>query len=443
MLLVGLTGGIGAGQVDRRGAARGAGRGGARRRSGGARRRRARPAGVHGAGGGVRARDRGRRRPSRPGRPGRQGVRDPGGQGRRSTRSPTRRSTPSSAGGCSRRPPDAIVVLDVPLLVESKTAAERGYEVVIVVEAPEAVRLDRLVGRGLDRADAAARMKAQATDEERRAVATHLLDNGTDPAALAAQVDTLWADLQARHAAKSDAESRLTRPAPTLCRFTTSEGGRSTQDRARGRAGALAVASRASACGRGRCRTSRTAEPSTPPREGGDPVPRPPCRSVSDEWCSLPSVSTTTRCAPIHEVDTSDPTRVVAEVDLTRGLREVRSRRGDPRTRARAPWPAPRSPQPRSGEDRTDDGRLPPAARTEITRDPRQLDQRDLPAGQGGVERPRHTEWPHHGLRSNSVRATLVVGMPCMHVRRDGRAAPSTCGTSTPARRSWLLRAAR
>jgi len=80
--------------------------------------------------------------------------------------------------------------------------------VVIVVEAPEAIRLDRLVGRGLDRADAAARMKAQATDEERRAVATHLLDNGADPEALVAQVDALWSDLTARHETKSDPEPK-------------------------------------------------------------------------------------------------------------------------------------------------------------------------------------------------------------------------------------------
>ena len=46
-------------------------------------------------------------------------------------------------------------------------------------------------------------MKAQATDEQRRAVATHLLDNGADHDALAAQVDALWSDLQARHRAKS------------------------------------------------------------------------------------------------------------------------------------------------------------------------------------------------------------------------------------------------
>ena len=102
----------------------------------------------------------------------------------------------------SEAPPDAIVVMDVPLLVESGNAADRGYEAVIVVEAPEALRLDRLEGRGVAREDAAARMRTQASDEERRAVATHVLDNGSHHDRLVAQVDALWADLQARHAAK-------------------------------------------------------------------------------------------------------------------------------------------------------------------------------------------------------------------------------------------------
>jgi dephospho-CoA kinase len=100
----------------------------------------------------------------------------------------------------SEAPPDGIVVNDVPLLVESQKAAERGYEHVIVVEAPRELRLDRLEGRGLARADAEARMAAQATDEERRAVATHLIDNGGTLEDLVEQVDAVWADLQ-RHAA--------------------------------------------------------------------------------------------------------------------------------------------------------------------------------------------------------------------------------------------------
>ena len=110
----------------------------------------------------------------------------------------------------SEAPPDGIVVNDVPLLVESKQAADRGYEVVIVVEAPRELRLDRLVERGLERADAEARMAAQATDEERRAVATHLLDNRGSRADLEAQVETLWADLTARASAKAQAEAAAT-----------------------------------------------------------------------------------------------------------------------------------------------------------------------------------------------------------------------------------------
>ena len=104
-------------------------------------------------------------------------------------------------------PADGIVVNDVPLLVEAGKVAERGYEYVIVVEAPRGLRLDRLEGRGLTREDAETRMAAQATDEQRREIATHLLDNGRDRAHLEAQVETLWAELSAKAQAKAVAEA--------------------------------------------------------------------------------------------------------------------------------------------------------------------------------------------------------------------------------------------
>jgi dephospho-CoA kinase len=100
-----------------------------------------------------------------------------------------------------RAPADAIVVCDVPLLVESDSAATRGYEAVIVVEAPREARLERLEQRGVDPADAEARMAAQATDAQRREVATYVIDNAGDPASLDAQVDEVWADLERRRAA--------------------------------------------------------------------------------------------------------------------------------------------------------------------------------------------------------------------------------------------------
>ncbi|MDQ1519398.1 MAG: dephospho-CoA kinase [Actinomycetota bacterium] len=93
-------------------------------------------------------------------------------------------------------PKGAVVVHDVPLLVESTRGFD--YGAVIVVEAPREVRLQRLEARGIPRADAEARMAAQATDEERRAIAHWLVDNGGDLAGLEQQIDTIWPELAAR-----------------------------------------------------------------------------------------------------------------------------------------------------------------------------------------------------------------------------------------------------
>ena len=89
-------------------------------------------------------------------------------------------------------PADAVVVQDVPLLVETGQAG--SYDLVLVVEADEETRVDRLVGRGLTAEDARARMASQATDEQRRAVADVVLRNDGDRAALAALVDRFWAE---------------------------------------------------------------------------------------------------------------------------------------------------------------------------------------------------------------------------------------------------------
>jgi dephospho-CoA kinase len=91
-------------------------------------------------------------------------------------------------------PPGTVVIADVPLLVE---AARSGYALVVIVEAPEDVRLERLAARGLNPSDARRRMAAQATDAERRVVADLILDNSGDEAHLARQVDALWERLSA------------------------------------------------------------------------------------------------------------------------------------------------------------------------------------------------------------------------------------------------------
>ena len=97
-------------------------------------------------------------------------------------------------------PADAVVVYDVPLLVENGLRGE--YDAVVVVDAPEQAQLDRLTSRrGMTEADARARMANQASRAERRAVADHLIDNSGDLEKLYAQVDALWEALEARAAA--------------------------------------------------------------------------------------------------------------------------------------------------------------------------------------------------------------------------------------------------
>ncbi|RKS74430.1 dephospho-CoA kinase [Actinomadura pelletieri DSM 43383] len=94
-------------------------------------------------------------------------------------------------------PADAVVVHDVPLLTENGLASQ--YDEVVVVDAPEDVQLDRLVARrGMTEEDARARMSAQASREDRRAVATHVIDNSGSLDALKAQVDALWDALTRR-----------------------------------------------------------------------------------------------------------------------------------------------------------------------------------------------------------------------------------------------------
>ncbi|MGI8760531.1 MAG: dephospho-CoA kinase [Jatrophihabitantaceae bacterium] len=96
-------------------------------------------------------------------------------------------------------PAEAIVVHDIPLLVEANLA--EGFDVVVVVEATVSTRVQRLVDRGLPETDARARIAAQATDEQRRSVAHEVIDNDGDLAALRVSTDTLWQRLAARESA--------------------------------------------------------------------------------------------------------------------------------------------------------------------------------------------------------------------------------------------------
>ncbi|GHF41292.1 dephospho-CoA kinase [Kitasatospora xanthocidica] len=96
--------------------------------------------------------------------------------------------------------PDAVVVHDVPLLAENGLASL--FDLIVVVDAADEVRLDRLVRlRGMAEAEALARMDAQASRVDRLSIADLVIDNGGGLAELTARVDEVWAELAERAAA--------------------------------------------------------------------------------------------------------------------------------------------------------------------------------------------------------------------------------------------------
>ncbi|KUL68489.1 MULTISPECIES: dephospho-CoA kinase [unclassified Streptomyces] len=98
---------------------------------------------------------------------------------------------------------DAVVVHDVPLLTENGLAPL--YDLVIVVDAGPATQLDRLVRlRGMTEEDARARMAAQATREQRRAIADIVIDNDVPLEELRRRVKDVWEELVRRAAPRPE-----------------------------------------------------------------------------------------------------------------------------------------------------------------------------------------------------------------------------------------------
>ncbi|MCW2735589.1 dephospho-CoA kinase [Nocardioides sp.] len=94
-------------------------------------------------------------------------------------------------------PPDAVVVHDIPLLAEGGRAG--SFDAVVVVDAPAELQLSRMVqDRGWTSDDAAARIGAQATREDRLAIATYVIDNTGTLAGLREQVERVYAALADR-----------------------------------------------------------------------------------------------------------------------------------------------------------------------------------------------------------------------------------------------------
>jgi dephospho-CoA kinase len=106
----------------------------------------------------------------------------------------------------ARTDPQAVVVYDVPLLAESGGRRGGLFEFVVVVEAPAAERIQRLVElRGLAQDEAERRVRSQASDTERRALADVVIDAGGTLDETLQQTDQAWVRIRA---AADDTQSR-------------------------------------------------------------------------------------------------------------------------------------------------------------------------------------------------------------------------------------------
>jgi dephospho-CoA kinase len=93
--------------------------------------------------------------------------------------------------------PGSVVVHDVPLIAENGLAD--AYDLVVVVDVPPRIQVDRLVRhRGMSREQAQARMAAQAGREQRLSIADIVVDNSGSLAELDRQVGELWSELRRR-----------------------------------------------------------------------------------------------------------------------------------------------------------------------------------------------------------------------------------------------------
>lgn len=105
------------------------------------------------------------------------------------------RISAESAARISAAPAGSTVIYDMPLLVETKQ--DSAVDHVIVVDVPVETQRERAIGRGLEAEDVDRRIEAQATREQRLAVAHTVIDNSGSIEKTQAQVDSLWASLQA------------------------------------------------------------------------------------------------------------------------------------------------------------------------------------------------------------------------------------------------------
>ena len=88
---------------------------------------------------------------------------------------------------------EGIVVYTIPLLIETKSPLE--FDAVVTISCPESVRVERLIARGMSEQDARNRISAQATDQEREAVADYVLDSNCSMEELKVRAQRLFEEI--------------------------------------------------------------------------------------------------------------------------------------------------------------------------------------------------------------------------------------------------------
>ena len=106
------------------------------------------------------------------------------------------RISAESAARITAAPEGALVIYDMPLLVETKQ--DSAVDHVIVVDVPVQTQRERAIARGMDPQDVDRRIEVQATREQRLAVAHTVIDNSEDLDSTGAQVKSVWESLQAK-----------------------------------------------------------------------------------------------------------------------------------------------------------------------------------------------------------------------------------------------------
>lgn len=90
-------------------------------------------------------------------------------------------------------PEEAIVVNQIPLLFESK--GDYRFDYIITISAPQKIRIERLLKRGLSPTQIDQRIKAQASDVERESISDSVIVNDNDLTSLTKQVEDIWSKL--------------------------------------------------------------------------------------------------------------------------------------------------------------------------------------------------------------------------------------------------------